>query len=245
MIYRSYQKQHKNYVQVVEIFQTKRKPPIYTENEKALNDFLGKDAWKTDMNCTAEEITTEKVESSTKKQSEFTTVRPATSTTTSIPKTTTPTKDFIPTTVYMDPMVTYSPPPFPKLPSRPTRTKSTTKQPNLDNLFTIRSTKPTIQANPKENENPDYTELFNWSTTTARNRESSTENSIDQNITEEPFDVEYVDPEIDNGDEFDEEDEDEYGTPQEDYASNEEEDDDENFRKRRKRYQSIRKRQAH
>lgn len=166
MIYRRYEKEHKNYVQIVEVFGTKQRPAIYTENEKALNDFLGRDAFKTDMNCT-EEKTTEKTRSTSKSSILSTSsVRPPTSSPSNL-STTKRSTVILPTTVYMDHMATYSPPPFPKLPSPPTRSKSTTtRQPNLDNLFTIRSTKPTIKSNPKQNENPDYTELFNWSTTT-------------------------------------------------------------------------------
>lgn len=114
MVYRRYEKQHpeKNYTEIVEIFDTVQRPPIYSESEKSLNDFLAKDAFKTDMNCTA-------ISSTTKM-----------------------------TTTRAYPTTTASP--------------TITKPPNLDNLFTIKPTRSTIRPNPKENENPDYTELYNY-----------------------------------------------------------------------------------
>lgn len=260
MIYRRYQKEHKNYVQVIEIFETKSKPPLYIENEKELNDFLGKDSFKSDMNCTDENSngkTTEKVKSTTKRTILSTSsVRPPFSTT-SFPSTTTRMKNFIPTTVYMDHMVTYSPPPFPKLPSHPTRDKSTTtRQPNQDNLFTVSSSKPTIKANPKENENPDYTELFNWSTTTKSSntpilfttthvpntdiQEKNILNGIDDKNKLNGHSGEYSENEYDNNSqEYDE-------LPPEDFGESDEDIDnvDDDVTKRRKRYQSLRKRQA-
>lgn len=236
MIYRRYQKEHKNYVQVVEIFGTKRRPPHFIESEKALNDFLGRDAFKTDMNCTEE--TTKKVQTTTKKSvvtRSTTKSSIVTSSSPSPPKTTTKPRDYIPTTVYMDHMVTYSPPPFPKLPAHPTRAKSTTRQPNLDNLFTIRTTKPTIKANPKENENPDYQELFNWSTTTKSSNTPTTGsslNNIDYGSNNNEFSGEF---ENENSEEFDEE------LPEEDFAESDDEideDDDDDVMKRRKRFHS-------
>lgn len=121
MIYRRYERpnEEKNYVEIVEIFETKLHPPNYIENEKELNDFLGKDAFKSDMNCST--VTTER-EETTKRISDQTTSKP-----------------------HKDPIST------------------TFRPPNLDNVFTIKPpTRPTIRPNPKENENPDYTELYNW-----------------------------------------------------------------------------------
>ncbi|KAG5684712.1 hypothetical protein PVAND_013926 [Polypedilum vanderplanki] len=135
MIYRRYEKQHptKNYTQIVEIFETVQRPPYYSETEKDLNDFLGRDAFKNDMNCTKMNDTEEIV-----------------TTTTKVPSTST-TRYTIPTTAYRR--------------SIPTET-TTMKSPNLDldHLFTIKPTRTTIKPNPKENENPDYTELYNWAT---------------------------------------------------------------------------------
>ncbi|XP_070502106.1 uncharacterized protein [Chironomus tepperi] len=127
MIYRRYEKENheKNFVEIVEIFETKLQPPNFIENEKELNDFLGKDAFKTDMNCTEKEETTKRI-------SEPTTTKPLKSPTSTERVTT----------------------PFPTITFRP---------PNLDNIFTVKPpTRPTIRPNPKENENPDYTELYNW-----------------------------------------------------------------------------------
>lgn len=121
MIYRRYEKQHprKNYVQVVEIFGTIQRPPPFIKGEKELNDFLGRDAFKSDMNCTRDDTTTQ-------------------ATTTTLPVTLTQTT------------------------STPRHSLSTT--PNLDQLFTFKPTRATIRPNPKENANPDYTELYNWAT---------------------------------------------------------------------------------
>lgn len=162
MIYRRYEKEHpkQKYVQIVEIFETIKRPPFFIENERALNDFLGREAFRSDMNCTEDksnEKTTE--ESKTIKPQITTTKRMTTSTTKRVPTSTT-TKIFQLST---DSMVTYSPLPFPKLTTPPPRTTSTIKPPDLDHIFTIRSTKPTIKPNPKENVNPDYTALDGWS----------------------------------------------------------------------------------
>lgn len=131
LIYRKYEKKHpkKNYVQVVEIFKTRQAPPHYTHNEKELNDFLARDSYKTDMNCTKHNVT----------DSAEIFARPTTVATTY------PT---IPTTAYRR-ATTPSPP----------RTKFPTTTPNLNELFTIRTKKPTIKPNPRENNNPDYTNL--------------------------------------------------------------------------------------
>lgn len=110
LIYRRYEKKHpkKNYVEIIEIFGTQKKPETEVESNKKLNDFLAKDAYKTDMNCT-------------KSSDEETTTEPAAK------------------------------------PNSPWF-------PNLNDLFTIsaRSTKPTIKPNPKENNNPDYTNVMSW-----------------------------------------------------------------------------------
>lgn len=129
LIYRKYEKEfpEKKYVQVVEIFETRRAPPHFSQSDRELNDFLARDSYSTDMNCTKANET-DKVEVVT---------RPAT-TTTRIPS--------IPTTAY-----------------RRATTPSTT--PNLNNLFTIRTTKPTIKPNPPENRNPDYTNVLPWPNT--------------------------------------------------------------------------------
>lgn len=134
MIYRRYERpnEEKNYVEIVEIFETKLHPPNYIENEKELNDFLGKDAFKSDMNCST--VTTER-EETTKRISESTTTKPL-----------------------KDPISTRRPQsPTTQIPA------TTFRPPNLDNIFTVKPpTRPTIRPNPKENENPDYTELYNW-----------------------------------------------------------------------------------
>ncbi|CRK87250.1 CLUMA_CG001052, isoform A [Clunio marinus] len=137
LIYRKYEKKHprKNYVQIVEIFGTRQRPPHYLESEKDLNDFLARDAYKTDMNCT--KISEDKSERVT----EAPTTRP--------PSTTFPT---IPTTAYWLAVK-------PTLPVTSPRTTYRTIRPNLNNMFTIRTTKPTIRPNPRENSNPDYTDL--------------------------------------------------------------------------------------
>jgi hypothetical protein len=143
MIYRRYEKQHpsRNYTQIVEIFETIQRPPHYSENDRALNDFLGRDAFKSDMNCTKQDKDDDDSES-------------VPSTTTQMPTTTT-TRYTIPTTAYRRSVPV----------TKPTISTTTTmKSPNLDHLFTIKTTKPTIRPNPKENENPDYTELYNWPT---------------------------------------------------------------------------------
>ena len=127
MIYQRFEKENlkKNYIEIVEIFETIQRPPNFIENEKELNDFLGKDAFKADMNCST--VTTEK---------------------SSVTTSTKPLKD--PTSTHRQPSPTT---PYPTTTIRP---------PNLDHLFTIKPTKSTIRPNPKENENPDYTELYNW-----------------------------------------------------------------------------------
>lgn len=53
VVYRKYERKNakKNYVEVVEVFETVQKPPKQLESEKDLNDFLGKDSFKTSMNC--------------------------------------------------------------------------------------------------------------------------------------------------------------------------------------------------
>lgn len=121
LIYRRFEKQHpkKNYTQVVEIFETYQKPPPFLENDRALNDFLAKDSFKVDMNCS--KANGRNVDDSSEKRT-----------------TTRRTYPTIPTTAY--------------------RLIVTTPSPNLNNLFTIR-TRPTIKGNPRENTNPDYTNL--------------------------------------------------------------------------------------
>lgn len=54
VVYRKYERknQKKNYVEVIEVFETIQKPPKYLETEKDLNDFLGRDSFKSSMNCT-------------------------------------------------------------------------------------------------------------------------------------------------------------------------------------------------
>lgn len=137
MIYRRYEKENieKNYVQIVEIFETNLHPPNFIENEKELNDFLGKDAFKTDMNCSSVTTEREDIEETTDWISATTSK---------------PLKD--PTSTFRHPTTSFS--------------TTTFRPPNLDNIFTVKptrtTTKSTIRPNPKENENPDYTELYNW-----------------------------------------------------------------------------------
>lgn len=130
LIYRRYERKHpkKNYVQVVEIFDTRRAPPHFSQNDRELNDFLARDSYSTDMNCTKGNGTVD-AEAVT---------RPAT-TTTRLPT--------IPTTAYRR------------------ATTPSTRGPNLNDLFTIRTTKPTIKPNPRENNNPDYTNVLPWPNT--------------------------------------------------------------------------------
>lgn len=151
LVYRKYEKKHpkKNYVQVVEVFQTRQEPPHYSENEKDLNDFLAQDAYKSDMNCTK------------MNESESETLRPPITrpiTSTRLPVTR-------PITTTLRPMTKPTVTTFPTIPTTAYRqtTNPTTRHtstPNLNNLFTIRMTKPTIKPNPKENTNPDYTNLL-------------------------------------------------------------------------------------
>jgi hypothetical protein len=125
LIYRKYEKKHpkRNYVQIVEVFETHQEPPGYSKSDRELNDFLARDTFSTDMNCTKKNET--EIEE-----------RPTMS------PTTLPT---IPSTA------------FPRH-TTPSPTRSTSRTPNLTNLFTIptRPTKPTIRPNPRENKNPDY-----------------------------------------------------------------------------------------
>jgi hypothetical protein len=141
LIYRRYEKKHprKNYVQIVEIFDTQERPPSYLSiDHKPLNDFLAKDAFKTDMNCTDVEVTEPVSKTTTAKAT-------TTSTTTMTTKTSTTTPFHIPTSAVK---------------RQATTTTRRTTTPNLNNLFTVRSTKPTIKPNPKENLNPDYSDLY-------------------------------------------------------------------------------------
>lgn len=147
LVYRKYEKKHpkKNYVQVVEIFQTRQAPPRYSANEKDLNDFLARDSYKTDMNCSkANESESETFKPPISRPTLLST-RPVTTTLRPVtrPITTFPT---IPTTAF-------------RQVTSPT-TPRYTSAPNLNNLFTIRMTKPTIRPNPRENKNPDYTNLL-------------------------------------------------------------------------------------
>lgn len=135
LIYRKYEKRHpkKNYVQIVEIFETRQEPPQHTESDKELNDFLARDAYKTDMNCTKANETESLV------------------TTTVLPR--------IPTTAFRQVTTTLQPITLPS-----TAKSTSVRTPNLDDLFTIppRPTKPTIIPNPRENNNPDYTNVIPW-----------------------------------------------------------------------------------
>lgn len=134
-LYRKYEKQHpkRNYIQVVEIFETRLRPPLYSKNERDLNNFLARDAYKTDMNCTKE------VEETTTTPEQVT--RPVT-------------WPPIPTSANRRQVTT---------PAAPVEHPTTIRSPNLNNLFTIR-TKPTIRGNPRENSNPDYSNLDTNST---------------------------------------------------------------------------------
>lgn len=124
---------------MIEIFQTRQAPPHYSANERDLNYFLARDAYQSDMNCTKTN------------ESESETFRPPISgpIATTLPPVTRPivtTFPTIPTTSY-------------RRVTNPT-TPRYTSTPNLNNLFTIRMTKPTIKPNPRENKNPDYTNLL-------------------------------------------------------------------------------------
>jgi hypothetical protein len=153
MIYRRYEKvnEKKNYTKIVEIFSTVERPYYYYKDNKELNDFLGRNAFKRDMNCSKNEsdenLTDENLQTTTRKEEQTTTTtKPIT---TSTQTSTTTTRFTIPTTAYR----------------RALKERSTSpRTPNLDQLFTIRSTRPTIRSNPKQNENPDYTELYSWPT---------------------------------------------------------------------------------
>lgn len=128
-IYRKYERKHpnKNYVEVYEIFGTQFAPPPHSKNDKDLNDFLARDAYKVDMNCS--------------KVTEGVDVEIITQAATTTPF---PTK---PTTAYR---------------RRVTPPTSSTRSPNLNNLFTVRPTRPTIRPNPRNNSNPDYENLNPW-----------------------------------------------------------------------------------
>lgn len=134
LIYRKYEKKHpkKNYVQVVEIFGTRGAPPRFIKDDRELNDFLAGDAYKSDMNCT--------------KSDDVETQRPVTRPLTS----TLPT---IPTTAFRWLLTT----PTPQVTTESQTPKFTKK---MNNLFTMRTTKPTIKPNPRENNNPDYRNIF-------------------------------------------------------------------------------------
>lgn len=151
LVYRKYEKKHpkKNYVQVVEIFHTLQSPPHYNTNEKDLNDFLARDAYKSDMNCSkVNESESETFRPPLTKPLTITrppVTMPVTTTLPTVTLSVTPVSPSIPTTAYR-----VTNPTTPRYPSTP----------NLNNLFTIRVTKPTIKPNPRENMNPDYTNLL-------------------------------------------------------------------------------------
>lgn len=147
LIYRRYEKKHprKNYVQIVEIFGTRQRPPNYSKDDKNVNDFLANDSYNTDRNCS--EVTGKSTGGPVSEETVTSIIPPATERTT---KSTTTTRRIpaIPTTAF-------------RAVTRPSITKpSFTTTPNLNNLFTPpRTTKPTVIPNPKENNNPDYTNL--------------------------------------------------------------------------------------
>lgn len=90
VVYRKYERRpaKKNYVEVIEVFETIQKPPKYLETEKELNDFLGRDSFKSSMNCTEVETPTapmpeelpieEVIIETTRRTSIWTTISPAT-----------------------------------------------------------------------------------------------------------------------------------------------------------------------
>lgn len=136
LIYRKYEKQHpkRNYIQVVEIFETRQYPPLYTKTERELNDFLARDSYKTDMNCT--KLNETDVDETTVQATPWPATKPVT-----LPN--------IPTTAYRRRVTT---PPTPEGPT-------TIRIPNLNELFTVARTKPPIRKNTKENFNPNYEDL--------------------------------------------------------------------------------------
>jgi hypothetical protein len=153
LIYRKYEKKHpkKNYVQIVEIFGTQQIPPHYTKSDKELNDFLARDSYKTDMNCTK------------------------TNQTESVETTTTVNFPTIPTTAVRLVTTTQKP-----AAQRPTTKSTSIRTPNLNELFTIpmRPTRPTIQPNPPENKNPDYSNVIPWTNVIVTKHPPSTNTPI-------------------------------------------------------------------
>lgn len=154
LVYRRYEKvnKRKNYVHVVEVFGTLAMPPAHIQNDKELNDFLGRDAYKTDMNCTKlnetrdAEVITKPTTTTTRLTTSRTTATPTTRTTTQ--RTTTSTKfPTIPTTAYRL-LTTPAPNATQRVPS------------GWDfNLFPLPTPRPDIRENPRENKNPDYSDL--------------------------------------------------------------------------------------
>lgn len=146
VVYRKYERKNakKNYVQVVEVFETIQKPPNYLETEKDLNDFLGRDSFKSSMNCT--EIGTPNYSEIEEFPIEEERVNPTEETI--ILTTNTPS--------FWESMT----------PAITTTTQHTTKTPSIwttmtpQTTVTERTMKPTIKPNPFENTNPDYTSLY-------------------------------------------------------------------------------------
>ncbi|CAO1383152.1 unnamed protein product [Diamesa tonsa] len=82
VVYRKFERKNpkKNYVEVIEVFDTIQKPPKYLETEKDLNDFLGRDSFKSSMNF-KEETAQIPDEFPIEEDSIVTTRRPSTGTT--------------------------------------------------------------------------------------------------------------------------------------------------------------------
>lgn len=137
LIYRRFERKHskKNFIEVIEIFDTRNAPPLYTPENESLNNFLAKDS----MNCTTISETQPESDLRTQVVSK------------------TPNSTAIITDKTTTPRVSTSSPTYWDIIN-----KYTVRPPSLNNLFTPRPTKPTILPNPRENNNPDYTNLLTW-----------------------------------------------------------------------------------
>jgi hypothetical protein len=180
LIYRRYEKvnKKKNYVHVVEVFDTLEMPPAHSRNEKELNDFLGRDAYKTDMNCTKldetedDGVTTKRATTTTQWTSRRTTTTESTTTTarpttTTVRTTRTTGKPTTTTTTTTQPTTTTTR--FPTIPTTAFRfilnpTTTTQKTSSgwdfwLNPVPQPPTSKPETPENPRGDQSPDSSEL--------------------------------------------------------------------------------------